>query len=154
MKNKQKVPVSGIEPVSLNEVCIPASRKLADLLPEMFPEYGFSTAPAYAPGYLAGWPAEVYEITMSDAALEARRMAVARVRSMDSALFGSVMDLTYSPSAVSISSYKLVLIPVWMTEVPVEERSLRVVINGLTGSVHGDNPKHSLSGFLNGLLGN
>jgi predicted RNA-binding Zn-ribbon protein involved in translation (DUF1610 family) len=154
IRNKQDVPVSGEEPVSLSDICIPASHKLADLLPELFSEYSFPTAPAYDPRYLAGWPAEVYETSLSDAALEARSQAVKKIRTEAISRAGNVIDLNYSTSGISIGSFRLVLVPIWLTEIPVEERSLRVVINGLTGSVHSDAPKHGLSGFINGLLGN
>ncbi len=154
VKDKREMPVSGESPAVFNDVCIPGSRKLAGLLPKLLPEYSLATAPAYDPRFLAGWPAEVYEMTMSDAALEARRLSVEKVRRDIRAGHGNVIDLRYSASAISITSYRLILLPVWVTGYSFEERTLRVVINGQTGTVHGETPRHGLKNMFEGLFAN
>ena len=153
IRNKREVPISGENPATFNNVCVPGSTKLAGLLPELLPGYSLLSAPAYDPHFLAGWPAQVYETAMSDAALEARRLAVEKIRLDIQAEHGSVIDLRYSPSSISITSYQLILLPLWVTDYSLAGKTYRVVINGQSGAVHGETPVHNLKELLGDLLG-
>jgi len=154
IRNKQELPVSGESPAQFNNICIPGSHKLADLLLKFVDEYELAKAPAYDPRFLAGWSAEVYDMAMSDAALDARQIAVERIRQDIRAVNGNVLDLNYSTSTISITSYRLILLPIWVTDYSFEDKPYRVVINGQTGAVHGETPNQGLKNWLEGLLGN
>jgi hypothetical protein len=136
--DKHEVPVSGESPAIFNDVCVPASPKLAGVFPGLLAGYQLAAAPAYDPRFLAGWPAEVYSLAMSDAALDARQMCVERIRQGIRAGHGEVIDLRYSTSGISITSYRLTLLPAWVTEYSFEGKTHRVVINGQSGTVHGE----------------
>jgi Zn finger protein HypA/HybF involved in hydrogenase expression len=153
IRNKREVPVTGESPATFHDVCIPGSRKLADMLADLLPDYSLATAPAYDPRFLAGWPTEVYEIAMSDAALQARQFTVEKIRRDIHIGQGNVIGLRYSASAISITSYRLILLPVWVTDYSFEGRTFRVVINGQTGTVHGETPRHALKELWEDLLG-
>jgi hypothetical protein len=153
IRNKQELPVSGESPAQFNNICIPGSHKLADLLLKFVDEYELAKAPAYDARFLAGWSAEVYEMAMSDAALDARQTAVVRVRQDIQAGNGTVLDLNYSTANLSITAYRLILLPVWVTDYTFEDKPYRVVINGQTGAVHGETPTQGLKDWLVGLLG-
>ena len=90
---------------------------------------------------------------MADAALEARHMAVEKIRLDIQAEHGSVIDLRYSPSSISITSYQLILLPLWVTDYSLEGKTYRVVINGQSGAVDGETPVHNLKELLGNLLG-
>ena len=152
-RDKREVPVSGEQDTHFNDVRILGSQKLADLMVKTLPEFNLSCAAAYDPRFLAGWMADVYDLPMADASLEARRIAVERVREMVRAEFGHVMNLGYSTSALMISAFKLILVPVWVTEITVRDRTGHVLINGQTGSVHSEIPEHGLAGWLGNVLG-
>jgi predicted RNA-binding Zn-ribbon protein involved in translation (DUF1610 family) len=152
-RNKTEVPIFSQSPAQFNDVGVPGSPILGSLFPELLPEYNLATAPAYDPRFLAGWPAQVYETTMADAALEARRLSVERIRRDIRAAHGNVTDLRYNTSTISVTAYRLVLLPVWVADYSFENRSHRAVINGQTGNVHGKIPRHVLKGLLEGLLG-
>lgn len=140
-------------PGLINDISIPGAAKLADLLPRIMSGYDTSNAPAYDSRYLAGWPAEVYETAMSDASLEARKLAVERTRSRIQSEMGNVSDLNYSTSNISILSFKLVLIPLWYTTYSLEGRDFRVALNGQTGKVYGETHKQGLFGWLEDVFG-
>jgi DNA-directed RNA polymerase subunit RPC12/RpoP len=147
-RDKRQVPVSGETNASFNDITIPGSAKLADLLPKVMAGYDTANAPAYDARYLAGWPAEVYKSSMSDASLDARKQAVERVRSQINSEMGHINDLSYSTSNLSIMSFKLVLIPLWYTTYHFEDRDFRVVINGQTGKIYGETHKSGIFGWL------
>ena len=153
-RNKQEVPVSGEKNVNFNDIVVPGAPRLADLLPKIMPSFDTSSAPAYDPRYLAGWPAEVYEMAMSDASLEARKQAVDGARDRIRLEMGHVNDLNYNTSNLSILSFKLVLIPVWYTTYLLEGRTFRVVINGQNGTVYGETPLQGILSWIGNLIGN
>ena len=153
-RNKQIVPVSGETNVNFNDIVIPGAPRLADLLPKIATRFDTNNAPAYDPRYLSGWPAEVYEKTMSAASLDARKQAVERTRDKIHAQMGHVNDLNYNTSGISILSFKLVLIPVWYTTYLFEGRTFRVLINGQNGTVYGETPSQGIRGWIGDILGN
>lgn len=152
IRDNREVSVSDESPATFNDVCVPASPKLAGLFIELLPGFSLATAPAYDPRFLSGWPAEVYSTAMSDAALEARRLSVEKIRCGIRAEHGNVIDLRYSASAISITSYRLILLPFWVTEFYFADKPHRVVINGQTGAVHGETPRYGLKDMLKDLL--
>jgi hypothetical protein len=120
---------------------------------ELLPEYSLKAAPAYDPRFLAGWPAQVYETTMAEAALEARRISVERICRDIHVEHGFVLDLHYSTSGISITSYRLIMLPVWLMDYSFEDQTHQVVINGQTGTVLGGIPMRGLKDRLENLLG-
>ena len=61
-----------------------------------------------------------------------------------------------SSANMAITSYKLLLLPLWMTTYPYEDEDYQVLINGQNGAVVGELPKSMLEpeekgGFLGWL---
>jgi len=152
-RDKKQVPVSGEKLVHYNDVTVPGAPKLAGLLPKITSGFDTSNAPAYDPRYLSGWPAEFPQTSMSDASLEARQQAVHRARGLIRDEMGYVSDLRYSTAGLSILSFKLVLVPVWLTSLPADGRDYRVIINGMFGNVYCEMPPRGLMGWINEMLG-
>jgi hypothetical protein len=152
-RDKREVAVSGERTVSFDDIIVYGTPKLVDMLYKIIKDFNLLGAPAYDPRYLAGWPAEVSQMLMSDASLEARKQAVIRVRASIRGEMGYVKDLSYATSNLAITSFKLVLIPIWVTEYPLEGRAFRVIINGQTGAVYGETPSRGVLGWLENVLG-
>jgi hypothetical protein len=96
--------------------------------------------------------AEVYDLPMADASLDARQIAVEHVRKMIRQEFGQIQNMGYSTSGIMVSGFKLILVPVWVTDIKIQDRSSRVLINGRTGSVHSEIPEHGLAGWLDAMF--
>ena len=152
-RDKQKIPVSGEENLSINDVAVPGVARWKDILPQALTGLATAEAPAYDERYLAGWPAEVNEQSMSDASLDARQKAVERFRDRIRMEKGHIDDLTYSTSNLSILSFKLVLVPLWFSQYSLEGRDYRVLINGQTGNVYGETPPQNIISWLGSALG-
>ena len=150
LKDKQKVPVSGEKSILYHDIVVPATKKLSSLLPTVLQGFTISSCIPYEPGYLAGWPAEVHSIALSEAALEARRVAVVRLRAEIISDLPHVMDLRYPTSAISADRFKLVLVPVWLSVISQEGKLTPAVINGVTGAV---TTEIRARGILDKLLG-
>jgi hypothetical protein len=151
-RNRQTEIVSGEKNASFDDIVVPGAPKLADLLPKIMPGFDTSSAPAYDPRYLSGWPAEVYVTNMSNASLEARKEAAVRTRNRIQSEMGHIRDLNYNTSNLSILSFKLVLVPIWFTTYPLGGRDFRVIINGQTGEVFGETELKGILGWLGGVL--
>jgi hypothetical protein len=80
-------------------------------------------------------------------------MCVERIRNDIRLENGGIFDLNCSPSAISITSYRLILLPVWVADYSFEGKPRRAVINGQTGAIQGDTIRHGLKDLLGDLLG-
>jgi hypothetical protein len=99
---------------------------------------------------LAGWPVELYSLPPTDASLQARERVVqqyrANFRTDDAG--EAIQDLTVSSVGVSVSSYKLVLLPAWIVGYRYGDATYRLVLNGQSGAGHGEVPRGRIQGWL------
>jgi hypothetical protein len=138
---QKKIRVSDVYPVQVNDLPIPASRKLSAVFLKLIPTFELRGVKPYDPRYLANWPAEVYDIPMAEASLDARSQGYSRYkRDLPSLLIP--MDLLSTSSAkLTVESFRLNLLPVWVTELPFGGRQHLVLINGQNGTVESDLPE-------------
>jgi hypothetical protein len=146
------VRVEGEHPVHVDDLPIPASRKIARHISRLLPTFDLNHTKPYDPRYLANWAAEVYDVPMADASLDARSQAYMRLKRNLPGDIASLFNLRTSSASLAIESFKLVLIPVWITEIPVNDKSALVLINGQNGIVQGDVPVQSKSKGKSGLF--
>jgi DNA-directed RNA polymerase subunit RPC12/RpoP len=154
---KRTVREEGSHLVYEDDILVPASHKLPpDLLIEEAERFLLSDVVPYDQGYLADWPAEVYEISVSDASLVARRVALERargfVRTRVGARLGNYKDLQLNSTGVVVESYKLILLPLWIARYQLDETIYHVLINGQTGQLRAQGPKNWLQRFLDSLF--
>jgi len=110
----------------------------------------------YDPRYLADWPAELYDIPMADASLDARSQTVNIVKRDLPSKAGLVKLISTSSANMTIDSFRLNLLPVWMTEIWLENRSHLVIISGQNDIVQSDisikSDKPKIKDWLGDLL--
>jgi hypothetical protein len=143
-------------PVLINDLAVPASRKLSAVFLRLIPTFDLSAAKPYDPRFLADWPAEVYDIPLAEASLDARGQAYARLKAELPERLAPMRILSSSSAKMSVESFKLVLVPVWMTELPFGGRAHLILINGQNGVTASDltekKPKGGLMDWLGDLL--
>lgn len=134
------------DPVHHDDVLVPASRSLpADLLAALRFDTG-ALAP-YSSDLLAGWPAEIYRVPLAEASLGAREWVYRRYRA-GLAPDGDLDDWTLSTAGLSVTSYKLALLPVWVETYRHRGRAYPLVVNGRSGETHGAEPPNAFRRFL------
>ena len=153
----QRMKKEGTHLVYEDDVLVPASHKLpADLLLAEAEHFILADAVPYDERYLADWPAEMYDITMSDASLVARRVVLERTRKFMrprlDALLTNPQDIQLNTSGVIIESFKLVLLPVWVTRYRHKDKVYHAIINGQTGKVCAQEPQNRLQRFFRSLF--
>jgi hypothetical protein len=147
--------VSDSYPVLVDDLPIPASRKPSAVFLRLIPTFDLTSVKPYDPRFLADWPAEVYDIPLAEASLDARGQAYAKYKEELPSRLSPVRIVQSSSAKMAIDSFKLVLLPVWMTELPFGGRTHLVLINGMNGQVRSDLPgKKEKSGGLMDWLGN
>ncbi|HMZ08546.1 MAG TPA: hypothetical protein PK078_13085 [Anaerolineales bacterium] len=155
---RKVVRVNDKYPVLVNDLPLPASRKLSGVFLKLISTFDLDQLKPYDPRYLVNWLAEIYDISMGDASLDARSQALKQVKKQMPALLNDMTIIRSSSAGLVVESFKLAMLPVWMTELPFGGREHLVLINGQNGVVASDLTENSeehggLLGFLEDLLG-
>jgi hypothetical protein len=151
-------PITDHYPVML-QVSIAASRKPSAPFVRLIGTFDMQAAQAYAPGFLAAWPAELYDVSMADASLEARGQAYVQVKQDLPARVAPIHLISTSSAGMTVETFTLDLLPVWLAEIIVDERRHMVLVNGQSGNVQSDILSRSargtarLMGWLADLVG-
>ena len=146
-------------PVMENDLPLPASRKLSAVFLKLIESFDRNSIQPYDPRFLASWPAEIYDVPMADASLDARSQVYAKYKRELPSRLNNAKIVHTSSARLMVESFKLNLLPVWMTELPFDGREHLVLINGQNGVVSSDlvgqdaEPEQGgLFGFLADLL--
>ncbi len=152
----QWVPRSDVYLVDHDDLLVPASRSVPKALLDDVLDFDTQALVSYSTDLLADWTTQVYEIPLADASLVAhqRALQIGRAHVQSTTLAGeNYRDFTMTSSGLVIESYKLVLLPVWLTAYRYKEHMEQVVVNGQTGRVAGQVPRSGFQKTLAGLFG-
>ncbi|HUI89940.1 MAG TPA: hypothetical protein VLX61_14575 [Anaerolineales bacterium] len=150
------IQVNDSYPVLIQDFPIPASRKCSAPFLRLIPSFDLKAVQPYDPSYLADWPAELYDIPMADASLDARSQALNLTKRDLTMKAGLVKLFSASSANMTIESFRLNLLPVWMIEIWLENRSHLILISGQNDQVQSDilikTDKSNIKGWLGELL--
>lgn len=143
-----------LELVYYNDLLIPASQRLSEVCRAELSCYDLAGLVPYDEKYLADWPAETYQKTVGDASLEARQSAYQKEQAKvkNKLLYDKVRDLNFSSLGILVESFKLVLLPAWLTHYTLDEKRYEVVVNGQTSHVSGSRPTGKLQTLFNKIM--
>jgi predicted RNA-binding Zn-ribbon protein involved in translation (DUF1610 family) len=134
-----------------DDVLRPASNTLAQESVSAAGSFHLDKLVPYDPGYLADWPAETYGISVADASIRAR----SKVRKLVAERLGKrIEDFGPGVARLSVMSFKLIIVPLWIARYSYEKRQYTVLVNGQTGTVQGEAPSWGILGWLSRLAGN
>ncbi len=154
--NKTWVPRSGVYLVYHDDLLIPATRAIPkDILDDLV-EYDTQALVAFSAELLSDAAAEIYQIPLVDASLVARQQAlhVGRAYIQSNDLAGETYrDFFMNSGGMIIESYKLTLLPMWLTSYRYKNESFLVAVNGQNGKVAGRVPRRGLQKALASLFG-
>jgi len=96
----------------------------------------------YAPGYVAGWVVELYQIDLVSAAKAARDAMDAKLRALCVAQIpGDTYRNLDVQATYTAQTFKHILAPIWLLTYHYGARAFQAVMNGSTGAVQGEYPK-------------
>ena len=116
-KRPKTIRVSDSYPVQVNDLPIPASRKLSAVFLKLIPSFELRGIKPYDPRYLVNWPAEVYDIPMAEASPRSACPGLARYKRELPGRLDPTHILSTSSARMTINSFRLNLLPVWVTEI-------------------------------------
>lgn len=154
-QEEQYIEVTGKEVISYDDVFVAASAPLPPFFDQVLEQFTAKDVVAYDPEYTANWLAETYKVPMSDAALEARAAVFTHARQKLSQKedLRRISRLRFASDEITMESFKLVLVPVWIGTFTLESVIHDLTINGFTGTVFGPKPPSRLEKFADWLLG-
>jgi len=137
-----------------SDLLISATRHLPEISNELLPTYDLTGMVGYNPHYLANWPAETYQITMSDASLTARNMILDAEKERIPAQYdGRITNLRIDSTSLTFDTFTLSLLPIWLSTYRSTKSSFDIVVNGQNGIVVGERPAAGLSEWINDIFG-
>ncbi|HZD55743.1 MAG TPA: hypothetical protein VE136_03400 [Anaerolineales bacterium] len=153
-ENDDSGPASGQKLLSYPNILIPASDKLPDEYIDEVDGFNLDRLVPYDSAYLAAWPAETYQITLSDASLKARWKTLEKAqRSIGGEINSQFRDLSLDSANLLIETFKLIFVPLWFTRYYFQGKSHLILVNGQTGSVWGEMPPGKASSWFSRLVG-
>ncbi len=148
---RKVVRVNDTYPLLVNDFPVPASRKSSAPFVKLIPTFDLKAVTVYDPRYLSNWPAELYDIAMADASLDARSQAFARIKREMASRLNLTNLISASSAKMTVDAFRLNLLPVWLTEIWSDGRSHLVLINGQNGKVQSDITSNSSGRFMEWL---
>jgi hypothetical protein len=91
---------------------------------------------------------EVYQVTLEEASLPARRRAIAAIREEAGAELPAIDHLEMNFGRLGVDRFKLLLLPVWIAQIATPGGPRLAIVNGQTGRAAADLPP---GGFLSWL---
>jgi DNA-directed RNA polymerase subunit RPC12/RpoP len=139
-----------------DDLIVPAGRTLSKELLDDVLEFDTKALIPYSIDLLADQAVEIYQVSMADASLMARQRALhlAREYVLHHDLAGQqVQDFQINSLGLIVESYKLVLLPLWLTTYRYKNETFATAVNGQTGRVAGQVPRSGFQKVMAGLFG-
>jgi predicted RNA-binding Zn-ribbon protein involved in translation (DUF1610 family) len=122
---------TGSEIVYHASVLVPATPRLSPECAAALRAFDLKEAVPFNERYLADWLAETYQISVGDASLEARRWTYEYEKEcVRQRMLRRVRDLSFNSLGITIESFQLALLPVWLAHYRLGDKRYEVVVNG------------------------
>ncbi|HKY83289.1 MAG TPA: hypothetical protein VJ160_00535 [Anaerolineales bacterium] len=132
---------------------VPASRRLPEGWARSALAYDVSGLRPFQPAALADWPAETYQVPMSDAAVIAHAEVFAEVRERSRReIPPGVQDVGFDSRGFAFDGFRLILAPVWIGLNGESPPRPTIVVNGQSGAAGAEKGRRA-AGWLSRLLG-
>ncbi len=152
-RGNQWQPVSGVKVLVYSDLPVLATKNLHEGLVSISDSFDLSKLIPYDARYLANWMAETYQISIGDASLTARSNVLASEKeTIPSQYERPITDLALNSSAMTVDTYRLILLPVYFTTYRVENETYQVAINGQNGHINGQHPVQGLSDWISDIF--
>ncbi len=152
-RNKVWMPRDGTYLVYHDDLLIPATRAIPKDVIDDLGAYDTKALVPFTAELLSDGTAEIYQVPLDDASLVARQRAlrIGQNYVQDNDLAGeNYRNFFMNSGGMIIESYKLALLPIWLTSYRYKNESFLVAVNGQSGKVSGRAPR---SGFQKALAG-
>ena len=144
---------TGNDVIHIDDILILATDKVPPSLRNFTAHFNLDALENFDPRFMADWIAETYQIPMGDASLDARKIALDQHRHrLKHRIPNQAVNLVLDSSRMLVESYRLILLPVWLSFFILEDQKYHLLINGQTGQVHAELPQKGFKGWLKNLF--
>ncbi len=147
-KNPIWVKQSGVDYEMYDDILIPAIRMLHPGEINKITPFFLKEVIRFKPAFLAGWTALTYSLSLSDGSLNAREQVVRRVKKEINQRIApgkEKKDMVFIPKSWQDTTFKLVLLPLWLGNYRYKGQNYTLMINGQTGNITGEKPKDKIN---------
>jgi ribosomal protein S27AE len=152
--SKRWIASSGAETRFFDDVLVSGVKAILEKELEDAGPFNLEELIDFTPSSLAGWPAILYDRSLSDASLVAREEVVQRLRPQMYSLVEAGREkrnLKIGGGSWSGITFKHVLLPLWVGAYNYQGKSYRLLVNGQSGKVAGEKPRDNLKMVLSFL---
>jgi LSD1 subclass zinc finger protein len=147
-------PVSGRVDHFFNDVTVCGSKSLPRPLVDSLEPWGLTELKPFRPEYLKGFRTERYQLGSPEGFVMAREKMDQRIQSLiRSDIGGDEQRITDVNTHIDNVTFKLVLLPMWVSAYRYGAKVHQVVVNGRTGKVEGTRPYSAVKITLAVLAG-
>jgi DNA-directed RNA polymerase subunit M/transcription elongation factor TFIIS len=126
---------------AFDDILVTASQALPEKYLRALEPWDLANLAPYDNRYLSGFRAEVSQVNIKDGFEAAKRvMTVTIQQDIRGDIGGDEQRITALQTNFSNTSYKYVLLPVWLSVYRYGDKVFRFVVNARTGEVHGERP--------------
>lgn len=126
---------------AFNDILVTASRALPAKYLNALEPWDMANLVAYDSRYLSGFKAEVSQVDIASGFEEAKKvMARAIQQDIRRDIGGDEQRITSVRTQYRNTTYKYILLPVWLSVFRYGDKIYRFVVNARTGEVHGERP--------------
>ncbi len=154
-KRREWVLQTGVHLVYQDDLLVPASRGFTAELSGAYSDFDTNALIPYSAELLAGYTTEVYQVPLAEASVAARQRTLQEAKRYEqrTSLAGKKhRDFVMNSAGMTVDSYKLVLLPLWLAGYSYREQTFPAAINGQTGTVAGRIPRNWLQRTLASLF--
>jgi DNA-directed RNA polymerase subunit RPC12/RpoP len=145
--------LSGRYSIIGESVRVPGVERVTGPFAALADEFDVKSLVPFDPRFVADWSAAVYDVSLEDAALQGRLVAIARIRASIVEENGPLFDVTTDFSGMAVDGFTLALLPAWIVALTYRELHVPALVNGASGIVYADIPRTGLRGWVERLLG-
>lgn len=133
--------VSGSVKRFFDDLLIAASKSLPGKYLNVLEPWDLDALVPYDSRFFSGYQAEVCQIDIHEGFEQARQVMDARIREdINHQIGGDHQRIMNMQTSLSDTTYKYLLLPVWISVFRYGGRAYQFVVNARTGEVHGDRP--------------
>jgi len=133
--------VQGTVDQPFDDVLVMASRSLPESHADALHPWDLEKLVPYRDEFLSGFRAETYQVPLPEGYEKAKtRMAAAIRETIERKIGGDHQRIDRVETAYSRTSFKHVLLPIWISSYRFGNKTFRFLVNARTGEVQGDRP--------------
>ncbi len=127
--------------IKIDDLVVQGSSRISRILLERLQPFNLNDLVAYAPDYLAGWQAQAYDVTLTQAWEQGKASMREKAKIACYADIHSLHVRNFSMTAdFGEEVWRYILLPVYLTAYGFENKVYQVMANGQTGVVAGQKP--------------